>query len=291
LHYILEDDADMKPMYKITSNLDFIRGEPPCKYMSVVVDDADMNTWPIATAKTITSVSAKKSITYQRWNGSVFEQQQARYICDNKYEESYVHDVPEEAQSIPHEPFLKMIECAFDDKATHADIMAVCKRAVIVVNGKLACYLRLPGIEAKPVIRIPYTNGKTDFLTEQCKPNIAKYKAGDMRPPADWVDGIQWGESLLTRLMAGGTAPPRTKVITGQTLFGDRETKEYKPNLRGPGGCHVGIDAAGLVSGLPTIKNVNAMVSHLFSQSMASGSADVDAPEVSRPEKKSRLED
>jgi hypothetical protein len=58
-----------------------------------------------------------------------------------------VQDVSEEDASIPHEAFIEMIECAFEEKATRPDIMAVCKRSVIVVNGKLACYLRLPGID------------------------------------------------------------------------------------------------------------------------------------------------
>lgn len=44
MYHILVDSVKTEVSYKITSNLDFLRGEPGSKYMPIVLDDIDLNT-------------------------------------------------------------------------------------------------------------------------------------------------------------------------------------------------------------------------------------------------------
>ena len=73
LYHLAKDRVrDIAASYNITSNLDFLRGEPASKYQPVCIDDMDLHLQPISKVKAVLACSEKKSTTYQRWGGASF---------------------------------------------------------------------------------------------------------------------------------------------------------------------------------------------------------------------------
>ena len=236
LYSILEEfsktgQCSAEVAYKITSNMDFLRGEPGSKFLPIVVDDLDLPAELMARIKALLSVGEVKSLTYQRWSASCFVQGQPRMVNANQYDAEAERD-PGVATAIPHASFFAMVRPAFHEKATSCDIMAVFKRAVVVLTTKLGVYARVPNGEEVEVPFIRFGQ-KTDFLEDGAKEVYRAYKKGDRTAPCGWIDGLQWGQALLTMALTTRETPSRTKVCAGESAT-DPTTHvntEIKPSI------------------------------------------------------------
>ena len=89
----------------------------------------------------------------ERWNAVKWVARQLRILIDNKYDAT--HEPSGSARTVEHEVFLKMIRPAFHKDAGDADLAAVLKRAVVVLNTKNFIYVRLATEKSVPVRRFP----------------------------------------------------------------------------------------------------------------------------------------
>jgi hypothetical protein len=251
LYHILQDGVDEEMSYKITSDLDFLRGEPGSKYRPAVLDDIDLQKQPIVKCKAVFASSEVKSMTYQRWGGTAFVQMQLRIVCDNKYDETAEPDIHAAgafgvpAGHISHTHFMDMVRPAFNESARAADLMGIMKRTAVVVNTKKAVYVRLPGQDEVSVRRVKLDpKDKQDFIADECKEYLRAYKKGNKAVPPHWDIGLQWGQALLTKLLQTDTKLPRTHMINMKSarLTDKPEWKEVKPKLMNSDGnlCDTG---------------------------------------------------
>jgi len=163
----------------------------------------------------------------------VFAQGQLRIICDNSYGEEFEPDAqPGDEEHISHESFMPMFRKALADGHKPADATALLKRSVVVINGKKALYLRLPGTDKKPVRRIEYPNGKRDFIADEAKPALGAYRKGSLTPPDGQTDGLVWSQHFLEIAYNKTVGMPRTKMLFGPGLCGEGSlVREIKPHL------------------------------------------------------------
>ena len=84
-----------------------------------------------------------------------------------------------------------------------------------------------------PVIRVPYTDGMKDFLSEEVKSVIRYMREGNTAPPSDWVEKRQWSHDLMSMLTDTNKKPPRTTTVFSAPIFSDGPTtrKEIKPSM------------------------------------------------------------
>ena len=175
-YYAKEGNMPAKVMYKITSNLDFLRGEPGSTFLPIIVDDLDLPSELTARIKAVLAVGEVKSLTYQRWSSASFVQGQPRIINANQYDAS-ADPNPSGFINIKHPEFYAMIQGSFHEKATRADIMAILKRSVVLLTTKTGVYARIPSGEEAEVPFIPFDN-KTDFIEDEAKHTYKSYKQG-----------------------------------------------------------------------------------------------------------------
>ena len=233
-YYILKENINAHPSFRLCSSLDQLRGESGCKERPDILDDPDTSQVPISKLKSFLDSTLVETHTVERWTASRFVQHQLRIICDNRVNED-AEPQDEDLTEIPFNAFLDMITPAFADKCGRQDMMACLKRAHWIVNMKYGVYLRRAGTCTDPVRRIHYTDGIQDFLSPEGRKVIGHMRAGNKSPPVDWADKRQWSHDLITMLMESDQKPPRTMVIIEQPSPFDSESeptrRETKPTL------------------------------------------------------------
>ncbi|CAK9010960.1 unnamed protein product [Durusdinium trenchii] len=86
------------------------------------------------------------------------------------------------------EEFLKLTRRIFAGDRL-ADVLACLKRAVVIVLGQHAMYLRLPSQDSRATVhRIKVDDLHKDLLSEKDKPLYSKYKLGIMEHGPEWQD-------------------------------------------------------------------------------------------------------
>ena len=88
--------------------------------------------------------------------------------------------------SITGEEFLKLTRRIFAGDRL-ADVLACLKRAVVIILGQHAMYLRLPSQDSRATVhRIKVDDLHKDLLSEKDKPLYSKYKLGIMEHGPEW---------------------------------------------------------------------------------------------------------
>ena len=80
---------------------------------------------------------------------------------------------------ISHETFWRMTRCAFLNTAVDEDVMAVLKRAHVIVFGHRRIYVRMAGSSKKTVEAMDYPVGDRDLLVSTSKEAFNAYKSGE----------------------------------------------------------------------------------------------------------------
>lgn len=233
-YHIKSDGEPREPGIRVASSLDFFRGEAGAKYWPDIFDDGDLPDQPLSKMKAFFDQSLADAKSKERWSTAQWEQNQLRIGCENKYDPSAEDEVTPTAESIRFARFLDLIRPAFHANATAADILAILKRAHVVVNTKKCVYFRLAGIgeEAVPIFR--YADGVKDYLADSCKPALALFRKGKRAVPDGYVADCEWEFGIVQQLLAQGIPPPRSAIVRVTDPFsGERFDQEVKPSAMG----------------------------------------------------------
>ena len=86
-YYILKENINAHPSFRLCSSLDQLRGESGCKERPDILDDPDTSQVPISKLKSFLDSTLVETHTVERWTASRFVQHQLRIICDNRVNE------------------------------------------------------------------------------------------------------------------------------------------------------------------------------------------------------------
>ena len=85
-YWSIQDEKDAgRPCFRITSDIDFLRGVTGDKTCVDIVDYADCNTIPVRKFKSIADVGSVEAMSKERWNAVKWVMNQLRMVIDNKY--------------------------------------------------------------------------------------------------------------------------------------------------------------------------------------------------------------
>ena len=165
------------PSHREASEFDFFRGQPGRRDRPDIHDDGCLASEPIRELKGFADVGCAM-MTKERWGAAKFVQGQMRVFVCNDYEfttwlQKHQGVTQGTTLHMSHEEFLKVITPMFPKDTEHPHIMAVLKRANILVNaGKIMIFR--PATQEEIWVQCVVTNGQVDYL----KPTAAvRYQA------------------------------------------------------------------------------------------------------------------
>ena len=123
-----------------------------------------------------------------------------RIACSNLFETDNEPEAVVDNQ-ISHETFWRMTRCAFLNTAVDEDVMAVLKRAHVIVFGHRRIYMRTAGAAKKSVEVIDYPVGDRELLVPASKEPFGAYKAGEPTSASD--KSIEWSRRFVALSMSG----------------------------------------------------------------------------------------
>lgn len=138
------------------------------------------------------------------------------FMTDNKY------DVEAEpigsSLVIKHEQLFKMIRPVFWPDAGEVDIMAIFKRAIIIVNTVNWLYIKLA---SEKKVDVPQVRLQSyDFLTAAGTNKMDVWKSGDLTLPADQAENKAWESKWFADAMKGPMPNPEV-IIFREPVFVD----------------------------------------------------------------------
>ena len=201
------------PCFRTVPDIDFLRGAMGCKTMVDIVDDCDSDQLPIKKVKALLDVGQVETMSRERWNGVKWVQNQLRLLIDNKYDHSAEPDG--RAPTIQPKAFFEMVRPAFWKEALPVDIVALMKRAVIVVVTPGWVYVRLAGERQREVPRVAVET--YELLKPECGPRLEAYKKGDMTEPAGFAEAKK-REAYWVREEFRKQPPVAAGMIVGPSL-------------------------------------------------------------------------
>lgn len=237
-YWIQEDGRDdLKPSMRVANKLDYFRGEPGSKYKPLAFDDGLLHKQGMDDLKAYHDMTDEDAQAWARWGGSKFEMNQLRVSGANPIDENAeTHPKCSTGAMMSHECFLKLIKPSIHPDASDDDVMAVLKRASVVVATDAWIYVRLHGAEPCDVPRFMYPGQQEHekvFLASECKAVYQAYKKGSRDTPGNYDEDMAWSLTALRMLLHTGKVPPRTwRIVCPRLLFSDGSLKlEVKPKL------------------------------------------------------------
>ena len=136
------------------------------------------------------------------WGSACFEKKQARMVCNNAYDQEQEPHYVSEIHGVSHEAFMRMVRVAFPKSATHEDLQALCKRAMIVLFGKNRIYIRMPSASMEARVGTvdywpPMT--KPDLLTKEGIAKLKTLRGGDATPSLTHFQDRTWQLEFVCR--------------------------------------------------------------------------------------------
>jgi hypothetical protein len=162
LHALVEEQAGRKvtPAVRISSEMDFFRGEAGLKWVPCIFDDGDLSEQRPKVLKAFFDPTQAEAMTYVRWGAAKFIRGQARFGGDNAYDASAepTHDQwfaavgfassDEEKAMVTTQFLMDMLVPAFPKGMSPSNVGAMLKRCSILLNTKNHVYLRLAGLNS-----------------------------------------------------------------------------------------------------------------------------------------------
>ena len=186
IHRRQEDDA--RPGWRRAKSLDNFRQQIGRVYEGIFLDDPNRDSISVSDLKSFLTVEEEQT-TSGRYNDARLIRNAMRAYASNDLDQD---DEPsaDSRTFITGEEFLRLVRRVFaGDK--HADVLACLKRAVVIVFGHHAMYLRLPSQDpGAKVHRIAVDELHRDLLAEKDKPLYSKYKLGIVEHGANWQEEV-----------------------------------------------------------------------------------------------------
>ena len=156
-------------------------------------------------------------MTKERWGAAKFVQGQFRVFVCNDYDatawvETHQDMVSGTVSHMPHEDFLKVVRPVFPNGTPQPHIMAVLKRANILVNiGKLLIF-REAGEHEKSVRCLSMEN-HVDYFKLDGQRKYHQYLHGKLPKPSSYEEDVDWEASYVDALLNDETLPAPKPTI------------------------------------------------------------------------------
>ena len=216
-YHIHRLQADGVPGWRRAKSLDNFRHQIGQVYEGIFLDDPHRDSISIADLKSFLTVEEEQT-TSGRYNDAKLIRNCMRAYASNDLDRS---DEPEDDNrtSITGEEFLKLTRRIFaGDK--HADVLACLKRAVVIILGLHAVYLRLPSQDpTSKVHRIKVDDLHRDLLAEKDKPLYSKYKLGILEYGPEWEGETEQEVRMISEGLerfAAGRPEAYIEVVNGK---------------------------------------------------------------------------
>ena len=183
IHRLQEEGV---PGRRRAKSLDSFRQYIGYIYEGIFLDDPNRERIFMADLKSFFPMEEEQT-TSGRYNDSKLPRN-----CVRTYASNNLHQKDEPADdnrtSITGKEFLKLARRIFAGDRL-ADVLACLKRAVVIVLGQHAMYLRLPSQDSRATVhRIKVDDLYKDLLSEKDKPLYSKYTLGIMEHGPEWQD-------------------------------------------------------------------------------------------------------
>ena len=239
----------VEPSFRSTPDLDFLRGEEGRRDRPDVFDDGDFNAMAPKALKAFLDVMMEEAMTRERWGAAKFVRGQARFAADNKYDADMIPEgesTPWPTTEVDLRAFLNIIRPAFPKDMCQPDIMAVVKRASVILNTKEYVYVKLaaqPGIKRYPI--------DGPYITDEAIGHLqAFYRQGVKRDFGDLLEKeLQMAANAFSgyevpRAVSGKAAKAiADREAAGVAMFGT-SSRGHKAKL-----CQLGVRSAGRLEG------------------------------------------
>ena len=183
IHRLQEEGV---PGRRRAKSLDSFRQYIGYIYEGIFLDDPNRERISMADLKSFFPMEEEQT-TSGRYNDSKLPRNCVRTYASNNLDQK---DEPadDNRTSITGKEFLKLARRIFAGDRL-ADVLACLKRAVVIVLGQHAMYLRLPSQDSRATVhRIKVDDLYKDLLSEKDKPLYSKYTLGIMEHGPEWQD-------------------------------------------------------------------------------------------------------
>ena len=163
--------------------------------------------------KALCDVSQMEQLSRERWSAVKWVMNQLRILCDNKYQPAV--EPGGLATVISHDEFFNMVRPAFWEQAEETDIMAIFKRAVIIINTEKWIYVRLATERKVSILRVKAES--YDFLRPECKDRLKLWKEGNKELPVDHAEAKKWEAQWVKEQFSKPTVNPDVVIVDTHT--------------------------------------------------------------------------
>ena len=248
-------EAEVVAKIREFNDLDFVKDEPGKKDTPYNLDDCDINEFSMKTLKTYFDMQSREQTSRARYTAAKTVQGQLRQASDNKWDGAVepcqtvngeAHPLLLGYEGTSQKTFWDMTRPAFIKEAGQDDILAIQRRANIVVNGKFFVYVRPAGWEeidgeaAVRVQRVPYEVPKS-YLTEDAVKKLTRATESGWCPnPAEFLEDVRREQKYLHdvfRLKAGQPTPileGNSRVVVPEPVGENEEPAEAAPAIAAP---------------------------------------------------------
>ena len=202
------DSGDVQgPYFRMTSELDFLRGEPGCYGRGDLFDDGDTSAQQVRSLKAFLDVSLLEAAIWARWGGIRLAKGQPRIVCDNKVDMRVESKLADDVCTVSHQWFLDLIKPMFPDKVTASDIDAILKRAHFFVQTKQWLYVRKASESDGDITRTKLSHGDAKWISPNSRYIYGQFLEGDTGVPEDFDSKLAWERAWVQASMHGENKP------------------------------------------------------------------------------------
>jgi len=149
-YWIARNGKSRKPSYRLTQDVDALRNMPGKQEQPVIADDCGLENWGSKELKAYFDMKSVEAAVRARWTRATFHPGQLRIATDN----SYCEELDLGAQEMTIDVFLDLIRPSFP-KLSKANVMAVLKRANVLVNTRTHVVLKLAAENKFTMVPVP----------------------------------------------------------------------------------------------------------------------------------------
>ena len=199
-HIIEKKQLDAEVGVRKCKQFDGLKDTPGEEHIPVIIDDPNLDSMHVEDIKSLLTVDEERIVDC-RYHPLKLAAGEPTFLISNTYSEKHEPPAPV-YPTITFEEFFKMLGVIFNTSAmTH--IMAILKRAVVIIFGKNAVYLRTPGESENVKIEAFSRKGVVDdCLSEDHKPYLTKLKRGQRVKYDDWDKNLVIESKLLDKILA-----------------------------------------------------------------------------------------
>jgi hypothetical protein len=210
----------VKPGFRRAKQIDGLRETPGEQHIPIMIDDINLDSIHPEDLKSLLTVAEQRLIDC-RYSPLKLEANEPTILLNNKF---HAESEPGDGiwPTITFKEFMAMVETTFNTTMM-VHIMAILKRAIVMIIGKRAIYLRLPGEEEDVVIhRISVGNVHNDLL-ETNKAFYGKQLKGIHQKYDQYDNQVEVEQALVRKWLAD---PLEAAEIQAQETA-DRHRQEW----------------------------------------------------------------